>query len=331
MDEPKAYSEVRQSQETSKLFLESAMTITEQPAEITTDEMLIDVGGGMELCFVSEGDPSNPPLLLISGLGLQLTYWPREFVDRLLDSGFRVIRFDNRDAGRSTKTGIKPPTIAQLLTRRFSGEQYVLADMAADTIGLLDGLGIEKCHLAGMSMGGMIGQTIAARYPDRTASLTSIMSTTGSRRVGQPALATQALIAKPPAKSREAAAARHVEMMRHIGSPDFEFDEVDARATAELAWDRSDGKLGIGIGRQLGAILKTGDRTGELQSVGAPTLVIHGSGDRMINPSGGKATAAAIKGSRLLLIDGMGHDMPAGLLEQLATETATHAAAVQAG
>lgn len=303
------------------------MTTTQSQAETTSDEMMIDVGGGMELCFVDGGDPADPPLLLVAGLGLQLTYWPRDFVEQLIDSGFRVIRFDNRDAGRSSKTNVKPPSVAQLLTRRFSRDQYVLADMAADTIGLLDGLGIERCHLVGMSMGGMIGQTIAARYPDRTSSLTSIMSTTGARRIGQPAISTQALIAKPPAKSRDEAAKRHVSMMRHIGSPDFDFDEVDARATAELAWDRSNGQLGVGIGRQLGAILKTGDRTNELRSIVAPTLVIHGAGDRMINPSGGLATATAIKGSRHVVIDGMGHDMPAGLLDRIATETATHASA----
>jgi pimeloyl-ACP methyl ester carboxylesterase len=169
-------------------------------------EEIVDVGHGMTICCRDEGDPTGPPVLLIAGLGQQLNVWPAELLDDLRDRGLRVIRFDNRDVGRSGRGGCPAPTPTQMLLRRFRPDQYNLGAMAADTLGLLDALGVERAHLVGMSMGGMIAQTVTAREPSRVLSLTSIMSTTGARRVGRPALSTWARMARPPAKRREAAA-----------------------------------------------------------------------------------------------------------------------------
>ncbi len=293
-------------------------------------EHLVDVGGGMRLCFVAEGDPTGAPLLLLAGLGQQLNVWPVELRDGLVARGFRVIRPDNRDIGRSGRASCPPPSALEFLIRRFSAAQYDLGAMCADTIGLLDALGIEGAHLVGMSMGGMIAQGVAAREPGRVLSLTSIMSTTGVARAGRPAPSTWLRLAAPPTKTREAQADRVVGMMRHIGSHGFDFEEDAVRAAALEAFDRSGGPDAAGVARQLAAIMKSGDRTAEVARITAPTLVIHGDRDRMVNPTGGKATAAAIPGARLAVIKGMGHDLPRDLRARLATLIADHAEAASA-
>jgi pimeloyl-ACP methyl ester carboxylesterase len=297
------------------------MTAIGQHAE----ERLVDVGRGIELCYRLDGDPSDPVILLIAGLGQQLNVWPARFVDALVAEGFRVLRFDNRDVGRSTRVVAPAPRPWQLFTRRLDVRQYTLADMAADTAGLLDVVQVLAAHVVGMSMGGMIGQTLAAIAPHRVLTLTSVMSTSGARRVGRPALSTYRRMFGPPPRSREAAAKRLVAMMRHIGSHGFPFDEPEVRAVALEAWDRAGGANPAGIMRQLGAIVKSGDRTPELRHITAPTLVIHGDRDRMVHPSGGDATAAAIRGARLETIAGMGHDLPAGACAQLVQSIARHA------
>jgi pimeloyl-ACP methyl ester carboxylesterase len=289
------------------------------------EERLIDVGRGIELCCRVGGDPDHPVILLIAGLAQQLNAWPARFVDALVAEGYRVVRFDNRDVGRSTRVVAPAPRPWQLFARRFDARQYTLDDMATDTAGLLDALEVPAAHVVGMSMGGMIGQTLAARMPGRVLTLTSIMSSSGARRVGRPALSTYRRMFGRPPRSREAAAKRLVAMMRHIGSQGFPFDEAEVWAMGLEGWDRAGGANPAGILRQLGAIVKSGDRTAELNHITAPTLVIHGDRDRMVHPSGGAATAAAIPGARLETIAGMGHDLPAGACAQLVAAIARHA------
>jgi pimeloyl-ACP methyl ester carboxylesterase len=291
---------------------------------VTRVEETVDVGGGMRICLVAEGDPAGAPLLLLAGLGQQLNVWPEELRDGLVERGFRVIRCDNRDVGRSGRASCPPPGARQFLTRRFSTAQYDLGAMVADTVGLLDALEIERAHLVGMSMGGMIAQGVAAREPGRVLSLTSIMSTTGAPRVGRPAPSTWLRLAAPPARTRDAQAKAVVGMMRHVGSRGFPFEEEAVRAVALEAFDRSGGPGAAGVARQLAAIMKSGDRSAEVGRIAAPTLVIHGDRDRMVNPSGGRATAAAIPGARLQVMAGMGHDLPRGARTELVEQIAAH-------
>jgi pimeloyl-ACP methyl ester carboxylesterase len=272
-------------------------------------EAIVDVGRGIELAYEQLGDPAGVPLVLITGLGMQLQSWPDAFCALLADRGYRVFRFDNRDRGRSTHLGFRPPSPVRMMTKRWDPLQYELSDMAADTAGLLDALGLSSVHLVGASMGAMIAQTVAVRYPERVRSLTSIMSTTGAPRVGRPALSTWRLMLARPPRDRAEAMDRAARIFRHIASAGFPFDERRVREQAGIAWDRD--PRSAGTGRQLAAIVKSGDRTAELRGVIAPTLVIHGDRDLMVNPSGGAATMRAIPGARLETITGMGHDLPA--------------------
>jgi pimeloyl-ACP methyl ester carboxylesterase len=234
-----------------------------------------------------------------------------------------VIRFDNRDAGRSTHMRFRPPGIGAIMRRRWPAEQYDLTDMAADTVGLLDVLEIDNVHLAGVSMGGMIAQTVAALHPDRVRTLTSIMSNTGARRIGRPALSTWLLMAGKPGKTRAENVDRAVRIFRHIGSHGFPFDEAAVRELAGLGWDRDPSPAGVA--RQLAAIFRSGDRTTRLRDITAPTLVIHGDRDRMVHPTGGAATARAIPGAHLETIPGMGHDLPRGAWPRLLDLIDSHA------
>jgi pimeloyl-ACP methyl ester carboxylesterase len=272
------------------------------------DEQVVAVGRGISLAYEEIGAEDGEPLLLVAGLGQQLHSWPDAFCEVLAERGYRVVRFDNRDVGRSTHEDFRPAKFASMLVGRFPVGQYDLADLAEDTVGLLDALGIESTHVVGVSMGGMIAQTVAARHPDRVRTLTSIMSTTGARRIGRPALSTLRLMGAAPPKTREAAIQRALMMFRHIGSHGFPMDEEWVSAQAGRGWDRDPSSAGTG--RQLGAIMKSGDRTPSLRSVAAPTLVIHGDRDRMVHPTGGAATVRAITGARLETITGMGHDLP---------------------
>ena len=265
--------------------------------------------GELELCYETFGSTDDPPLLLVMGLGTQMLGWSDEFCDALAARGYFVIRYDNRDVGRSTHLRhVRPPTIKQLLLRDKSAAHYSLGDMAADGMGLLDALGIPAAHVVGASMGGMIAQLMAARYPDRVLSLVSIMSNTGHRWKGTPGLRVYPVFIRRPASNREGAVESFVSVFKLIGSPGFPFDEEEIRRAAELSYDR--GYNPAGTGRQLAAILAAGDRTEELRTITAPTVVIHGTKDRMVRPSGGRATAAAIPGAELVMIEGMGHDFP---------------------
>ncbi len=282
--------------------------------------------GSVELCYETFGDPTDPTVLLVMGLGTQMIAWREPFCEQLAGRGFHVVRYDNRDVGRSTHlSDRKPPGLSELLLRRVKHPAYGLDDMADDAAGLLDGLGIEAAHVVGASMGGMIAQQLAVRHPAKVLSLVSIMSTTGASRIGQPGLRVLPFLAKPPAKEREEAIERVVALFGLIGSPGFERDLEDTRLLAGQSFDRSSDRRGAG--RQLGAIIAAGDRTAGLRSIAAPTLVIHGTQDRMVNVSGGRATAKAIPDARLELIEGMGHDLPRGVWPRIIDLIASHARA----
>jgi pimeloyl-ACP methyl ester carboxylesterase len=272
-------------------------------------------------------------MLLIMGLGVQMLGWDEELCRMLAGRGYRVVRFDNRDVGRSTKVEGGPrPDVMGAVAGDVSSASYTLDDMADDCVGLLDELGVEAAHLVGASQGGMIGQTVAIRHPRRVLSLTSIMSTTGDPAVGQPhPEAIPALLTRPPA-DRDGFVEFVVGAWKVIGSPGFDVDEEALRARARASYDR--GIFPDGTGRQLVAILASGDRTEALQSLDVPTMVIHGTDDVLIDVSGGRATAAAVPGARLELIEGMGHDLPRQLwprLVDLIVENAERAAARTAG
>jgi pimeloyl-ACP methyl ester carboxylesterase len=296
------------------------------------DERFAEVGNGITLCYETFGDPGDPPALLIMGLGMQMVAWDERFCRDLAGRGFHVIRFDNRDSGRSTRMdGAPVPSLVQIATRRIPRPAYELADLALDTVGLLDALELDDAHVIGVSMGGMIAQSVAARHPGRTRSLTSIMSNTGARWSGQPALRAYPVLLGQAPGERDAYIAHSEKIWSIIGSPGFDRDELELRELVGLAFDR--GSNPAGTARQLGAILASGDRRRELRAVKAPTLVIHGEADKLVSPSGGRATAKAIDGARLLTIGGMGHDLPPGAwpevlgaIEQLARDADTRRA-----
>jgi pimeloyl-ACP methyl ester carboxylesterase len=288
-------------------------------------EELCDVGRGVTLCYETFGDPDDPPILLVMGLATQMIAWPEEFCEALAERSFCVVRFDNRDIGRSTHFDFRPPSIMQMLTRRLPEEQYSLSDMAEDTAVLLRELDIAPAHVVGASMGGMIAQVLAAEHPEAVRSLTSIMATTGSRWHGQPALAVYRYLMRPPPRDREGYIERSAEVFGLVGSTGFDRDEQYVRERAGLSYDRGfDVRAGA---RQLGAIVASGDRTKALRRIEAPTLVIHGTVDKMVRPSGGRATARAIPGARLMMIEGMGHDLPRGAWPQILDGIAEHARA----
>lgn len=295
-------------------------------------EQTVEVGRGIRLCYEALGDPSDPPLLLVMGLGQQMLAWSDEFCALLVEKGFQVVRFDNRDIGRSTKSHAPVPRFPQYLTRRFDPEQYALRDMAEDTAGLLDALELSPAHVVGISMGGMIGQTLAAHYPDHVRSLVSIMSTTGARNAGWVAPTTLRLMfGQPVPRDRDQAADRSITIFNQIRSAGFAFDEDFIRERARRAFDR-DPRAAAGTARQMAAITKSGNRTGELAGIAAPTLVLHGDRDLMVHPSGGRATAAAIPNARHETIAGLGHDLPTGAWQKIVELIADHAhAADRAG
>jgi pimeloyl-ACP methyl ester carboxylesterase len=278
-------------------------------------------GEGVEIFYEDLGDPAHPPVLLIMGVGAQLPMWPDGFCAQLVKQGYRVIRFDHRDIGLSTKMhgrradGSVYRRVARYMVGRRSPVPYTLVDLAEDANGLLDHLQIDRAHVVGASMGGMIGQMLAAEHPEVVRSLTSIMSTTGSRLHGQPAFSVYRYLLQSPPRDRDGYIQRSAEVFGLVGSTGFDRDEQYVRERAARSFDRGfDVSAG---GRQLGAIVASGDRTKTLRKITAPTLVIHGTVDKMIRPSGGRATAKAIPGARLMMIEGMGHDLPRGAWPQI--------------
>lgn len=275
---------------------------------------------GIEIEYDTFGSADDPALLLVMGLGAQLTTWDERFCRQLADRGFYVIRYDNRDVGLSTyfdDAGV--PDVAALALSLFAeggtdqpptDVPYTLDDMADDGIGLLDALGIPAAHVVGASMGGMIVQAMTIRHPRRVLSLCSIMSTTGDRSVGNPDVAAVGPLMQPAPTTREEAMDAGLAAQKIIGSPGFPLDEARVRERSGKAYDRAFHPEAMP--RQMAAILASGDRTAALGDVTVPTLVIHGEADPLVTPSGGEATAKAVPGAELMMIPGMGHDLPEG-------------------
>ena len=285
---------------------------------------------GIRIAFDTAGDPKSVPLLLVSGLGLQLTAWPDEFVEGLVELGFYVIRFDNRDSGLSTKfehAGTPSLGLAWLksLLRIPLKPPYRLEDMADDAIGVLSALGVARAHVVGMSMGGMVGQLMAAKYPSRVLSLTSIMSSSGRRGLPGPTQAARRALLRRPrgAGDIDAAIDYNVQLLQAIGSPAYPTPEKHLRRRVARALRRN--CCPGGVVRQMLAVTACGDRTPQLQTIVAPTLVVHGAADPLVPLACGVDTAQAIPGARLEVIEGMGHDLPSQLLERLLALIDAHA------
>jgi pimeloyl-ACP methyl ester carboxylesterase len=279
------------------------------------NEQFCDVGSGITLCYETFGDPSDPTALLVMGLGTQMVAWQEDFCLQLASRGLHVVRFDNRDIGRSTHLDGAPPSIRQLLMRSKAAAHYRLSDMADDAAGLLSELDLSPAHVIGASMGGMIAQTLAARHPDKVRSLVSIMSNTGTRWSGQPTFRIYPLFLRRAPEGRAAFVAHTERLFAAIGSSGLPRDPADIHEIASTSYDRDHDPAGPG--RQLAAILASGDRTAELRRIVAPTLVVHGTADPLVSHSGGRATAKAIPGAKLMSVEGMGHDMPRAVWPQL--------------
>ncbi|MCI0776678.1 MAG: alpha/beta hydrolase [Chloroflexi bacterium] len=269
---------------------------------------------GISLEYEEFGEQSATPLLLIMGLGAQMVRWPEAFYQQLAGRGFRVIRYDNRDVGLSTKFHEQCPDPGPLLGDVIQGKSvdlpYTLDDMADDAAGLLQALGIPAAHVVGASLGGYIAQLFAIHHPRQMLTLTSIMSSTGDPDLPQPEPETMALLAKPVPAEREARVQQSIETSRALNGPGFAFDEARSRAMVELSLDRDPDPTGGG--RQMLAIVSSGSRREALGNVKAPTLVIHGDADPLVPIAGGYATAEAIPGAKMLVIEGMGHSQPEG-------------------
>ena len=287
--------------------------------------------GAVEIVYETFGSSADPAILLIMGLATQMLGWDERFCRLLADQGYFVIRFDNRDVGLSSRTEGPPPDVAALFLKAMAGEDigevpYTLSDMAGDALAVLDGLGIERAHIVGASMGGMIAQVLTLEHPDRVRSLTSIMSTTGAPDVGQPDPAVMGALLAPPPASREEAIEAGVNLGRAIAGPLF--DEAGTRAYVAASYDRAFNPDGFAF--QIAAIGRSAPRTDALGAVTAPTLVIHGKADPLVTPSGGEATAAAIPGAKLLMFDDMGHDLPEPLWPKITGAIIDHVRAADA-
>jgi pimeloyl-ACP methyl ester carboxylesterase len=280
---------------------------------------------GIELAYQEIGDPSGEPLLLIMGLAAQMLAWEEDFCAMLGSRGFRVVRFDNRDIGHSTMIdSAGMPSRLDMLRGRRSTAAYLLKDMAADTFGLMDHLGIDGAHVAGASMGGMIAQEMAILRPERVRSLVSMMSATGARWSSQPSLKAWGLLFAKYPQTREEFVTRAVRTLTVMGSPKYPMSSDRVAELAGAMYDRSHNPAGIV--RQMHAISASGDRTRALRGLDVPTTVLHGSADPLARPAGGRATAAAVPGARLRIFEGMGHDLPRDLWPDFVEEIAGNAA-----
>lgn len=282
-----------------------------------------DVGPShLDIAYERHGNPAHPAVLLVMGIAAQLVHWPLGFIQALVTRNLHVVRFDNRDSGRSTHLRNAPSAdLPAALRGDLSSASYTLSDMAADAVGLLDVLKIDAAHVVGASLGAGIAQTLAIEHSKRVRSLTSMMWTTGDMAVGQAHPETlKSVFGGPPARTREEAVARAVRIFEIVGSPAFPTDPADVAKVAGLAYDRAHDEAAAA--RQGVATIASGDRTRLLRTLDVPTLVLHGLADTMCDPSGGRATAAAIPGAELVLIEGMGHNIPRGLWERIADHIA---------
>ena len=278
-------------------------------------EKMLSVGD-VELCCDVMGSLDDPVVMLVAGLGRSLVGWDDAFCQRLIDEGFGVVRFDNRDVGRSSRIAGAPPF--DLAAARRGGRDavaYTLEDMAGDAVGLLDVLGVDSAHLAGSSMGGMIIQTVAVHHPSRVRSLCSIMSTTGAREAGQPTPEAMTVLMQRPSDNKEDYVSTQLANYQVIGSRGALVDQAWQRGRFERFWDR--GVDPAATGRQMMAIVASGDRTVGLAGVGVPTVVIHGDADTLVPLDGGRATARAVPGAELVVIEDMGHELPPAVWPQV--------------
>lgn len=285
---------------------------------------------GIEIAYETFGDPADPPILLIMGLGTQMIAWPEPLCQDLAQRGHFVVRFDNRDVGLSTHlVDERAPSMLHVTLRR-KRPPYTITDMADDALGLMDALGFESAHVVGASMGGFIAQTVAVRQPHRVRSLTLIMTSTGSRRVGNPKPALYAQLTKDRVVAdRQSAQERLVETFRIIGSKGYAFDEEYLMDLAGVAYDR--GHDPGGYFRQLAAIAAQPDRSGQLRRIRVPALVIHGLHDPLVAPSGGLSAARLLRNAKFVGYAGMGHDLPRELWPDIAMEIAVLAQRAEAG
>jgi pimeloyl-ACP methyl ester carboxylesterase len=296
----------------------SATTDQGTPVAVSA-ERFVTTSDGLQICFQTFGDPSDEAALLIMGLAGPMTWWDPEFCTLLASKGFFVIRYDNRDTGKSSKVRarIRRPDVVKAFLGRPEDAPYTLSTMGQDALAILDELGIDRAHVCGVSMGGMIAQTLAIEHPERVASLVSIMSTTGARHVGyQDAKLFPALLARR-VDGREGYIENSQRFWKKISSPGYPIDAAKTVARAAETFDR--GFSAGGVLRQMVAVLASPNRTRALRRLRMPVAVIHGLNDRMVHVSGGRATARAVPGSELILIPGMGHDMPAALFGQFAS------------
>lgn len=285
------------------------------PAVTVSEELFAPVSPAVEICYQTFGSPDDDPVLLVMGLGGPMIWWDDDFCIRLAQAGFHVIRYDNRDTGRSSRIAQRV-TRAQLVRAFTTGRgsaPYSMSDLAGDALALLDHLGLDTAHVVGISMGGMIAQTMAIEAPTRVQSMTSIMSTTGRRTVGWQSPELLPTLIKPRRGGKEVYIETNSLIWKLIGSPDFPVDPQVLRERGADTFDR--GVSASGVLRQMLAVLLQPNRTLRLRNLRVPTLVIHGLADKMVHPSGGRATASAIPGAELLLVDGMGHDLPLPLYD----------------
>ena len=296
----------------------------------TTQKTKVTKVNGVNIAYQSAGDPGDPALLLIMGLGMQLTGWPDDLVEALVELGFHVIRFDNRDSGLSDKfehagTPNLPLAFLKTLVRWPLKGAYSLEDMAGDAIGVLDALGVAKAHIVGASMGGMIAQIVAARYPQRVLTLTSIMSSSGRRGLPGPTRAARAILFKRPAKPQDfdSLVSHGANVFRVIGSPAYPTPDkvLRERVGSQIKRNTCPG----GVLRQMVAIAASGERSALLNTIKVPTLVIHGAADPLVPLACGEDTARLVPDARLAIIEGMGHDLPAQLIERLVSLIDAHA------
>jgi pimeloyl-ACP methyl ester carboxylesterase len=283
---------------------------------------------GIDICYQSFGKSTDPPLILIMGLAAQMIVWDDDFCELLASKGFWVTRFDNRDMGHSTRfPGSPTPSMVDIMTAQFSGKKlepvYTLCDCAADTIGLLDALGIGTANIVGLSMGGMIAQELAINFPERVRTLTSIMSSTGDPSLPPATPAAVGVLMRPATTEKEPYVDGYVAAWAVLNGDQLPFDAERTRATATLSFER--GINPPGVSRQMLAIIASGNRTERLGSVKIPTLVIHGTNDPLVPNEAGRATARAIGGAKLMLVEGMGHTLPRKVWPEIADAIAHHA------